>query len=79
MTSTAPARVRVTGTVTVARQRYTLKPLTVALSAAPKTVLVRLPSQAAGRRTALTVRLTLATGAGRAKVTLTRTLRVRTP
>jgi hypothetical protein len=79
MTSTTPARVNVAGTVTVSRKRYKLTALTVALSTKRKPVRLRLPPQAAGRRKALTVRLTLTTGTGSAKVTLARTLRVRTP
>jgi hypothetical protein len=79
MTSTAPVRARVTGTVTVAGRRYALTATTVSLGARRKTVRLRLPRQAAGRRRALTVRLTVSAGAGGAKVTLSRTLRVGTP
>jgi hypothetical protein len=79
MTSTTPVRARVTGTVTVSGKRYTIKATTVSLTAARSTVRLRLPRQAAGRRRALTVRLTVSAGTGRAKVTLGRTLRVRTP
>jgi hypothetical protein len=79
MTSTAPVRARVTGTVTVAGRRYRLGPTTVALTAKRTTVRLRLPRQAAGRGQRLVVRLTVAAGTGSARVELSRTLRVRTP
>jgi pyruvate dehydrogenase E2 component (dihydrolipoamide acetyltransferase) len=79
MTSTVPARARVTASVTVSGKSYRLKPVTVSLTAKPKTVRLALPPQAAGRRKQLTVRLTVSAGTGRARTTLSRTLRVRTP
>jgi len=79
MTSTVPTGARVTGTVTVSGKRYTLGPATVSLSAKRRTVRLRLPRQAVGRGRRLTVALAVSTGTGRAKVTLRRTLRVRTP
>jgi hypothetical protein len=79
MMSTAPTRARVTGTVTVSGRRYPLTAATVALTAARRTLRMRLPRQAAGRGRRLTVALTVSAGTGRAKVTLRRTLRVRTP
>ena len=79
MTSTVPTRARVTGTVTVSGKRYRLTPATVSLSATRRTVRLPLPRQAAGRGRRLTVALTVSAGTGRAKVTVRRTLRVRTP
>lgn len=79
MTSTTPTRAHVTGTVTVAGRRYDLKATNVSLTARRKTVRLRLPRRAAGSGKRLTVRLTLAAGTGRARITLRRTLRVRTP
>jgi hypothetical protein len=77
MTSTAVTTARVSGTVTVARKRYRLKTTTVRLTAKRKVVRLRLPRQAAGRGKRLTVKLTIAGGSGRTRVTLRRTLRVR--
>jgi hypothetical protein len=79
MTSTAATSARVTGTVTVGRKRYKLKATSVTLTAKRRTVRLRLPRQASGRRQRLTVRLTVSAGSGRARGTLRRTLRVRTP
>jgi hypothetical protein len=79
MTSTATTPARVTGTVTVGRKRYKLKAASVTLTAKRRTVRLRLPRQASGRRKRLTVRLTVSAGSGRARVALRRTLRVRTP
>jgi hypothetical protein len=79
LTSTVPTRARVTASVTVSGKSYRLKAVTVSLTARPKTVRLALPPQAAGRRKQLTVRLTVSAGTGRARTTLSRTLRIRTP
>jgi hypothetical protein len=81
MTSTAPSRARVTGTVTVGKRRLKLRPISVALTAKRKTVRVMLPKAAVARgaKRRLTVRLTITATAGGQKATVRRTLRVTAP